>query len=100
MNLYFLFILSAVAVAPNDPGAVTAGDVLNCDFEVRTDRDYDGWPDGWTRKHSRELPEFLRIGIVPEPGELGQTTGSTAGAKGTGNPAANHCLEIELNGGA
>ncbi|HEY2410756.1 MAG TPA: hypothetical protein VGI40_00855 [Pirellulaceae bacterium] len=100
MNLYFLIILSAVAAAPNDPGAVTAGDVLNCDFEVRTDRDYDGWPDGWTRKHSRELPEFLRVGIVEESGARGQETGDGKQGTGAGSKSLNHCLEIELNGGA
>src|SRR6185503_766386 len=35
---------------------------------------------------SRELPEFLKIGIVAEPGS----------GKGT---EANHCLQVELNGG-
>ena len=62
-------ILSAFAAAPNDPASSSAGDVLICDFEDAADRDYDGWPDGWVRRYSRELPEFLKIGIVPESGE-------------------------------
>ncbi len=86
-------ILSLLAAAPSEPGSVMAGDVLNCDFEERTDRDYDGWPDGWTRKHSRELPEFLKVGIVPEGGDGSRESG--VGSRKT----ANHCLEIELNGG-
>ncbi len=81
-----LFILAVLAAAPNNPTAVSAGEALNCDFEEAADRDYDGWPDHWIRKKSRELPEFLKVGIVPEPG----------GAKGT---EANHCLQVELNGG-
>jgi len=110
MNLYFLIILSAIAAGPSDQGAVTAGDLLNCDFEERTDRDYDGWPDGWTRAHSRELPEFLRVGIVVETGakeepknqeprtKEGQTRDKRP--ETSGSRSLNHCLEIELNGGA
>jgi hypothetical protein len=82
----FLLILSALATTPNNPNAVSAGEALVCDFEEGDDRDYDGWPDRWIRRKSRELPEFLKISIVPEPG-------STKGAD------ANHCLQVELNGG-
>ena len=47
------------------------------------------------RRRSRELPEFLKIGIVPEP------SGTASGGLGQGDPAArhNHCLQIELDGG-
>src|SRR5262245_9781245 len=79
-------ILSLLAIA-NDarlPAAAGAGEVFVCDFEEATDRDYDGWPDSWVRVHSRGLPEFLRVGIVPEPGP--------------GSPA-NSCLQFELDGG-
>jgi len=58
--------------------------VFVCDFEEPYDRDYDGWPDGWRRRYSRELPEFLPVGIVPE-----------SGAAGPGN----HCLQLALDGG-
>ena len=78
-----LLILSLLAASPSDLHA-TAGEVFVCDFEAASDRDYDGWPDGWGRRYSRELPEFLPIGMVPEPG---------AGTPG------NHCLEISLDGG-
>lgn len=84
-----VFILSLLASSPSDvklPGAAGAGEVFQCDFEDAADRDYDGWPDLWVRDRSRELPEFLKIGIVPE---------SPAG----GGAAANRCLQIELDGG-
>jgi hypothetical protein len=116
VEMYLLLILSALTAAPSDQAAVLAGDVLNCDFEERTDRDYDGWPDGWTRRHSRDLPEFLKVGIVDEPTApaasdspliMDRKSSPTAsvGQSGSGTgPAAtkkiNHCLEIELNGGA
>src|SRR5437762_4886796 len=82
----FFIILATLAAAPNNPTVVSAGDALVCDFEEAADRDFDGWPDQWIRKRSRELPEFLKIGIVAEP----------AGSKGAD---ANHCLQVELNGG-
>src|SRR5438105_4578551 len=79
-------ILSTLATAPTSAQAVSAGDALTCDFEEAADRDYDGWPDRWWRRRSRELPEFLKIGIVREP-------------DGAGGTIANHCLQVELNGG-
>ena len=90
-----LVILSLVAAAPNDPAAATAVNVLTCDFEEAADRDYDGWPDGWMRQHSRDLPEFLKIGIVPET--FGGSPAAATSSPGT--KAVNHCLLIELNGG-
>jgi hypothetical protein len=70
---------------------VSSGDALICDFEESADRDYDGWPDHWTRRRSRELPEFLKVGIVPELG----ASAAQAGSK----KSANRCLQIELDGG-
>src|SRR5262245_7306517 len=87
--MYLALILSVLASSPNDvklPSAAGAGEVFVCDFEEATDRDYDGWPAQWVRGQSRELPEFLRVGIVPEAG---------AGAA----IAPNRCLQIDLDGG-
>jgi hypothetical protein len=86
-----LLILSALAAPPSDPSTATVGNVFVCDFEEPSDRDFDGWPDGWTRARSRELPEFVRIGIVAEPGD--------SGSDSSGAVRVNHCLQIELNGG-
>lgn len=82
------FILALLIAFPNDmplSSAAGAGEVFACDFEGAADRDYDGWPDQWIRGRSRELPEFLRIGIVPEPAA-------------TATPP-NRCLQVELDGG-
>lgn len=81
-----------LAASPSDSppaSAVEAGDVFVCDFEDDSDRGYDGWPDGWIRHRSRELPEFLRIGIVPEPGT----------DQGEGEGPINRVLEMRLDGG-
>lgn len=83
-----LVILSLLGTAPNDPAPAAARDVLRCDFEDGIDCNYDGWPDGWTREFSRDLPEFLKVGIVAE------TNGSSASPQ-----RPNHCLQIELDGG-
>jgi hypothetical protein len=88
-------ILSLLGAAPTDPVSATAIDVLTCDFEEAADRDYDGWPDGWVRRHSRELPEFLKTEIVPEPKGMATAVGPNSAAASR----TNHCLQIELNGG-
>jgi len=67
-----VLILSTLAASPTAaagpspaPGAVRAEEVFACDFEDAADQDFDGWPDGWTREHSRRFPEYVRVGIVP-----------------------------------
>jgi hypothetical protein len=101
-----LTILVALAIATADPAAAAGpiGDeIFACDFEnlpaaegaaPRTaDRDYDSWPDGWTREHSLKLPEFVRVAIVGE----GQTI---AAAAAEAAPAeTNRVLRVELDGG-
>jgi hypothetical protein len=67
---------------PSGGAPAGAGDVFVCDFEDRFDKDYDAWPDGWTRRRSRELPEFLRVEIVKESEEN-----------------SNRCLQLALDGG-
>jgi hypothetical protein len=84
-------ILSTLTLASNDAPLISAGDVLACDFEEASDRDYNGWPDGWTRQKSAALPEFLKIGIVAET-DGHEPSLATPGRR-------NHCLRVELNGG-
>lgn len=88
-----LIILSTLAPLRSDAPLVSAGDVVACDFEEASDRDYDGWPDDWTRARSTAMPEFLKIGIVPESAPAATVEGSVAAS------AANRCLQVELNGG-
>lgn len=80
MNVFASLILSLIAVAGDDarsslggPSSIPTDDqlphaveILRCDFEQAIDRNYDGWPDGWTRRRGREYPAFLKIGILPE----------------------------------
>ena len=40
--------------------------VFECDFGATVDRNYDGWPDGWTRRHGPGFHDFLKIGIAED----------------------------------
>ncbi len=69
------------AVSAGEERPVAARDVYRCDFETAADEDYDGWPDHWRRERGPGLPEFVKIGIVPDEAD-----------------AANHVLRIHLDG--
>jgi hypothetical protein len=75
--------------------AVNSGNILSlydCDFGENWDKNYDRWPDGWTREISSKYPHYLKIGIVPidpEPGTDTKLAGIAAQA-----------LRINLDGGA
>ena len=61
-------ILSAIAAMfgwlTNDLSAESTADtVFACDFEEGSDPNYDGWPDGWTRKRGPSYPQYLRMKI-------------------------------------
>jgi hypothetical protein len=92
-----LLVLASLGAAPEDNAALGSDEIFSCNFDNApgklADADYDGWPDGWTRRRSLELPEFLRMAIVAE----GQTIRSS-----TAEPAAaevNRVLRMELDGG-
>jgi hypothetical protein len=91
MNVLTPLILSLVAIAGDgralpDDSLPHAVQVFRCDFEQASDRNYDGWPDGWTRRRGREFPAFLKIGILPELTKE--------------NPAAERYLQMDLSGGS
>jgi hypothetical protein len=60
--------------------------VYHCDFEDAADKNYDRWPDEWTRRRGRGYPVYLPIEIRED------TLGS--------RPSPRHCLRVELDGGA
>lgn len=68
---------------PKAPG-VTGSVVFECDFGPKFDRDCDGWPDGWTRRHGVGFHDFLKIGI----------------AEDTSDSARGNVLQLEMNGGS
>ncbi len=64
--------------------AVAGSIVFECDFGTSADRNYDGWPDGWTRRQGAGYPGFLKVGIAEDKSD----------------PARGSTLLIEMNGGA
>lgn len=88
-GLFGLLILAAAAGAPTPQRSTEAIEIYSSNFEHDSDRtkdsdvNYDGWPDGWTRRVGRGFPRYVPMAIRPDT--------STPG---------NHCLQIELNGGA
>ncbi len=81
--LLSLLIVAAQPAAPTDARNPDAVQVFHCGFEPTTDRDVDGWPDGWTRKHGPNYPSYLPIRIVE-----------------TGSSEGHYALRLGLNGGA
>lgn len=85
--LFALLILAATPTAPIDaPASAASVEVFACDFGETADRNYDGWPDDWTRKRGAGYPLFVSAKIVGEP-------------KDTRTPER-YALRIDLDGGA
>jgi len=81
-----LLPLLIVAIAPDappiearHPEAVT---VFHCTFDASWDKNFDQWPDLWTRRRGRGFPHYVRIEINRQP-----------------SPQGDQCLRIELDGG-
>jgi hypothetical protein len=82
--LVAMLILAAEPVAQTDRALPEADEVFACGFEEATDKNFDRWPDEWTRRRGRGYPVYLPVEIVAdEPPSSG-----------------NHCLQIRLDGGA
>lgn len=82
-------LLTAAIILTASCGMTTEGrhldgvELYRCAFEQGSDRDYDGWPDGWTRQRGPGFPHYVQIQQSQEPA-----------AEGT------ECLRIDLDGGA
>lgn len=81
-------ILAANPSAPIADRFPDTVEVFHCGFEESADRDYDDWPDGWTRRRGLGYPHYLNIKIRTEPNSKGQRS-----------PEGQRCLRINLNGG-
>lgn len=87
-------IVSALYAANRDDVAAGAHsiEVYRCDFDEAADRNFDFWPDGWTRLRGPGYPQYLKIGIVEESMPPVNSNLGTAGGL--------HSLQIKLDGGA
>lgn len=81
--LWGILILAVTVPAVSDGRHPDAVEIFNCDFEVDWDVNYDQWPDEWTRKAGPGFPEYIKVGLAPDPADAEQ-----------------RCLRIDLDGGA
>lgn len=83
MHLLSILMIVAAGIEPSIEGQYPAATkLLECNFDEAADRDYDLWPDGWTRRHGPGFPLYLKIGIVND-----QT------------PTGHRSLQIDMDGG-
>jgi len=98
-SLLSLLIVASVAAAPTggDSGGASATvvatpaaesysdavEVFQCDFGPQWDKNFDHWPDLWTRQQSPAYPHYLPIRISDEP-----------------IPMKGRALRVDLDGGA
>ncbi len=84
MNILLsLLIVAAGADAPTEPVRSDRTEVFACDFGPEADKNFDGWPDGWSRQQRLGFPAYLEVKIADGP-----------------SPAGNRCLKMVLDGGA
>jgi hypothetical protein len=72
--------------ADNDPAPVEsrppeAVQLFHCDFGPTWDRDFDNWPDRWSREQSVNYPHYVKIRIVDDA--LPNTSDESASKDGT-----------------
>ncbi|MHC4401098.1 MAG: hypothetical protein ACYTG0_15590 [Planctomycetota bacterium] len=84
MNLLpSLLIVAIVPDAPIEERYAGAREVFHCPFDASWDKNFDAWPDEWTRRRGRAFPHYVTI-------ELSDRS----------TPTGPGCLEIDLDGGA
>jgi len=77
-----LLIVAASPAAPIAERYPEAVEIFSARFDELADRDYDGWPDHWTRRHGPGFPHYNKMLLSSEP-----------------TPAGGRTLRIELDGG-
>jgi len=87
-----LLILSADASAHTASPLAEAQEVRHWDFEADDDKNYDRWPDDWTRRLGKGYPRYLNVEIAED--EQPRASGQQA------NPGGRHALRMVLDGGA
>jgi len=81
--LYSLLILAIGPLAPTEGRYPEATEIFACHFNPDCDQNFDGWPDGWSRRRSPEYPRYIPIRLFAEA-----------------TPSGTHSLRIDLDGGA
>lgn len=78
------------AIQADDEGGDTALNSFSYDFEEDDDRNYDTWPDDWTRRTGAGFPHYVQIGIDSDAGMESEPDASES----------SRYLRIQLDGGA
>ena len=81
--LLSLLILVLGAELPRETPYPWAKDVFRCTFDPSNDKDFDGWPDGWTRRRGIGFPRYVHIQI-----------------DGQSPPCGGRCIQVDLDGGS
>ena len=79
--LLSLLIVAISADSPIEGRYPEATEIYHCAFAEKQDKNYDGWPDGWSRRRGRGFPQYVKVRIVDEA-----------------SPAGNRCLRFDLDG--
>ena len=82
--MYVVLSLLMVAVNPDAPIEARypeASEVFRCPFDASWDKNFDGWPDQWTRRRGKGFPQYVKVQISDEA-----------------SPAGPGCLRIDLDG--
>jgi hypothetical protein len=83
-----LLMFSLGSAADAVPSASAGSEVFRCVFDESNDKDYDGWPDGWRRRHGPGFPNYVHVKICDEsPPERDPRA------------AAGRSLRVDLDGG-
>jgi len=82
--IHVSLIVAAAATAPSGHRADTVAHVFRCGFDADWDKNYDNWPDGWTRQTGPRYPHYLTVQLQNHASE----------------DAPNRHLQADLNGGA
>ena len=68
-----LLILAAQAESPIASRRGEADEIYRCDFEEEFDKNYDNWPDDWTRQKGRGYPFYLPVEIETDTSRSGSS---------------------------
>ncbi|MGQ9575939.1 MAG: COG1470 family protein [Thermoguttaceae bacterium] len=69
--VWALLIVAIRADAPSGGRYPGATEVFHCDFSESWDRDFNGWPDRWTRQQGPGFPHYVKISVCSAPGLAG-----------------------------
>ncbi len=83
-----LLLMAAQAEIPLSQRYPQAIEVFHCNFDQSCDANFDGWPDGWTRRRGQGYPSYVKIKIQPI---LAPVENAALRER--------QCLQVDLDGG-